>query len=262
MSYKNKTNFYRIPFMGRGDAMTEKNNTQQWSIVDSLLYVATFGCDTCFLQEGNYEIEKHVGYYRLKISPFGYNGFSIMGMLNYRLFYSKQVLTSENLYFNKRYYIYIESADGFELNPNAFLIRAYTTKQIPVSSQILLCIVETTQEPKIITDLNKVYAKNILAHTKDNTNPHGKQIYQYDLNIINSLKLKNEELHACIYSSYVTQKNEYRIDFPENKQVIYVTAYPESIEAGNIAWKIENKQIVLFNSGAEGIKVNLKFDVR
>ena len=44
--------------------------------------------------------------------------------------------------------------------------------------------------------------------------------------------------------------------------MLFVSAYPESIKAGYIAWRIENKNIILSNAGQSGIKVNLKLDVR
>jgi hypothetical protein len=65
---------------------------------------------------------------------------------------------------------------------DVYLIRhlpfSYFTKLkdlfILLNSNLLLCIVETTTPSKIITDVNKIYGKNLLSHTKDNTNPHGK----------------------------------------------------------------------------------------
>ena len=43
---------------------------------------------------------------------------------------------------------------------------------------MLLCVVRTTKDPVLDLDVNKVYSKNILAHTMDITNPHGKNLYQ------------------------------------------------------------------------------------
>ena len=262
MSYKKRTNFYRIPVMGTGDMMTEENNMQQWSILDNLLYASTFGCDQCFLQDGDYKLERDGDKYKLIIQPIYDNGFSLLGIIDYRLFYSKKSLTVNGLYFNQRYYIYLETNSSIDINPQGFYLNSYTTKQKAKNNKLLLCIVETTDQPVIITDVNKVFAKNLIAHTKDNTNPHGKQMYQYDLNVINQLKLKNEIVYPAIYTSYETQSNEYILQFPQNKQVIFVTAYPESLKAGYISWKIENRNIILNNSGQSGIKVNLKLDVR
>lgn len=262
MSYKKRTNFYRIPFMGAGDKMTEQNNEEQWTILDNLLYASTFGVNKCFLQEGHYSLEKGGSYYKLKIKPINQNGFSLMGVINCRLFYSKKELILDALSPDNRYYIYLKPHELIETMPQAFILEAHNTKIIDTSSNLLLCIVETTTPSKIITDVNKVYGKNLLSHTKDTTNPHGKQMYQYDLNVINELKINNNTIFPSIYTSYITTDKEYVLPFPDNKQVIYVSAYPQSIKAGYIAWRIEDKKIILSNAGQSGVKVNLKLDVR
>jgi hypothetical protein len=42
---------------------------------------------------------------------------------------------------------------------------------------MLLCIFQANQHnPVVNTDVGKVFSKNILAHTKDNTNPHGQNL--------------------------------------------------------------------------------------
>lgn len=262
MSYKRTTNFYRIPYMGSGDRMTEQNNQQQWLILDNLLYASNFGCDKCFLQDGDYQLQKENNNYQLKIRPLHSDGFALLGILNYRLFYSKHVLTVNNLIANNRYYIYLEAGELLDTNPESFYIHAYTVKQMITPYNLLLCIVETTSESLIITDVNKVFAKNLLAHTKDNTNPHGKQMYQYDLNVVNSLTLNNTPVYPSIYTSYITQNGEYILSFPDNKQVVFVNAYPEQIKAGYISWRLQDKKIILTNSGQSGIKVNLKIEMR
>ena len=114
----------------------------------------------------------------------------------------------------------------------------------------------------INTDVNKVYAKNLLAHTKDSTNPHGKDMYQYNLNVVNQFKIKGENVYSSIYTSYETISGEYILNFPEGKQVLYVTAFPESLKAGYIAWRIEDNKVILTNAGQSGVKVNLKLDIR
>jgi hypothetical protein len=108
-----------------------------------------------------------------------------LGIINYRLFLSKATITVSPLFYDTRYYIYLEIDEQIETNPRAFSVNAYTVKQVSTPYNLLLCIVETMNPCNINTDVNKVYAKNLLAHTKDNTNPHGKDMYQYNLNVVN-----------------------------------------------------------------------------
>lgn len=266
MGYKNKTNFYRIPVMGAGDVMTEQQNWKQMSIVDNLLYASTFGCSQCFLQQGDYTIDLNTdGYFcYLLISPYNPGGFSLMGILNYRMFYSKDVKKVGPLYDDLRYYIYVEYDEIMEINPEGFSINCYTSRQEPNDSRMLLCVVQTGRNPKLNTDVNKIYSKNILSHTKDNTNPHGSDLYQENLVVNNSLSVNDLPLYGSFYMQYKTNdKNIFVWEIPFNMEVVFVSAFPESCDAGFISWKIVNDCVVFTNSiQKEDVIVNVKFDLR
>lgn len=265
MPYKNKTKFYRLPSMANGDILTQQ---QQWikdSTIDNLLYAATFGCDKCFLEQGKYYLQQHYddGFLYLIIEPLIQNGFSLMGILNYRMFLSTKRHNVGKLYYNRRYYIYIEFGNAMQINPESFEINYYTQKQEITANNMLLCVVQTFRgDLNIYTDVNKVFAKNILAHTKDNTNPHGESLIQKNLYVMNELKVNSNDVYGAIYDSFITSQNEYIMNIPEGKQIKFVTAYPESLLAGNISWKIQDDKIIFNNSGESGIKINIKLDVR
>lgn len=265
MAYKNKTRFYRIPSMGQGDILTQE---QQWikdSIIDNLLYAATFGCGQCFLQQGKYFIEqdRQNSCCYLVIQPLIQNGFSLMGILNYRMFFSKKPQRIGRLCYNQIYYVYIEFDEQMEYNPQKFVIKYYTKKQESNINRVLICYIQTFENNVMIsTDVNKVYAKNILSHTKDTTNPHGQKLIQEDLHVINKLTLNGCEINGTIYDSFITTDNEYYMNIPDDKQILFITAYPQSLQAGNISWKINNNHIIFNNSGKSGIKINIKLDVR
>jgi hypothetical protein len=42
-------------------------------------------------------------------------------------------------------------------------------------------------------------------------------MYQYDLNVINELKINNNNVFPSIYTSYITTDKEYVLPFPDNK---------------------------------------------
>jgi hypothetical protein len=54
MSYSKKTGFYEIPYMGYGDMLTEEGEKLQLTIIDNLLYAATFGASKCIIEDGKY----------------------------------------------------------------------------------------------------------------------------------------------------------------------------------------------------------------
>ena len=260
MGYKNKTKFYRIPVMGAGDRMTESQNMKQWSIVDNLLYTATFGCQKCFLEQGKYSLQFSSSgrSCNLVIQPVGNDGFSLMGMLNYRLFYSKDRLVIGTMFADMQYYVYVEYEESMETNPFAYQINFYNYQKQVNKYRMLLCIVRTTKDPVIDLDVNKVYSKNILAHTMDITNPHGKNLYQDNLFVDNKLMLNEKQIYPYFYDSFYTSQNYL---YPvTDKNVVFVTAYPEDVSAGIISWKIVKGGIVFNNTGENGIKVNIKVE--
>ena len=57
--YSKRTNFYQIPYMGYGDMLTEEDEGIQWTIVDNLLYAATFGVSKCILEEAGFTEYEH-----------------------------------------------------------------------------------------------------------------------------------------------------------------------------------------------------------
>ena len=67
-----------------------------------------------------------------------------------------------------------------------------------------LCIVNTSGEGTIDTDVNKVYAKNILAHTMDSTNPHGRRQTQDELDVVESLTVKGYNVNGVMYATAMT----------------------------------------------------------
>jgi hypothetical protein len=110
----------------------------------------------------------------LTIEPLEENGFALMGIINYRMFYSKNILSTGKLYKYTTYYIYAEYRNEMETNPEYFNLKYYTEKQENTLNNILLCVIYIDDDNiEINQDVNKVYAKNILSHTKDTTNPHG-----------------------------------------------------------------------------------------
>ena len=88
MPYRYKTNFYRIPVMDEGDILTEEQEWVQMSTIDNLLRAATFGCTKAYLEDGTYSIEwddRHMECH-LVIRPSKSGGYSLMGIINCRLF--------------------------------------------------------------------------------------------------------------------------------------------------------------------------------
>lgn len=254
MSYKNQTNFYRIPVLGYGDVITEEEEMRQMTIIDNLLYASTFGASKCILEEGKYSVKKSGTNYVLEISPT--EDYSLLGIVNYRLFLSKETIKSFEMMPGNVWYVYIEYTQYLEEESDKFrLITSLFEKE--GDEYLLAAEIDLTDENniKINTDTNKVYAKNILAHTADNTNPHGKKLMQEEL------YLQKHRVYTPIYgkmTAFINQENKYIC--PDNFVPVFVHIYPENPDMGTIAWKIYENNILIFVSGLTSGIVNIKIE--
>ncbi len=291
MAYTNKTQFFEIPVMAAGDLLTEEQEGEQMSILDSLLYALSYGCKTLIVEEGNYLIIDG----KLNITPaiqevdstrvFGEsnsssesesqardassNSYSIMGIVNGRMFASRQsVVVDRYLYAGNTYYAYVEYTSGLNTSTELFNVAIYDEEQTANDVRLPLCKIASVGEGGSATweiDANipgKVYSANIVSHTADSTNPHGSTLVQSTLQVSNSLSLKGNSVAGAIYGSYTTNGSaSVAIPIETSGQVAFVTCYPENTSAGTIAWSISGNTISFTNSGASGITVNYKVDV-
>jgi len=258
MGYSKKTGLYRIPVMGYGDTLLEEEEMRQMTIIDNLLYAATYGCSKCIIEEGIYSIKKENGELKLVIKPL--EQFSLLGILNYRLFLSKKELTY-NLYPQAFYYIYAEYTESLENNANSFTIKGYGSPQLSNDFRLLLCTIDTEKEV-IDLDVEKIYAKNVLAHTADSTNPHGKTLNQDNLLINKSISVDGNRVYGAIYADVFSQGQDGIVfNTPEEYEVVFVSIYPESLQVGEISWETNENNITIKNSGEKAIKLHLKVEV-
>lgn len=256
MAYKNKTRFYRIPVMGYGDAITEEEEMRQMSIVDNLLYASTFGVSKCILEEGNYSVKQQGNNYVLEISKPLNSDYSLLGIINYRLFMSTKTVTSTEMFKGNKWYVYVEYTSYLEDSANKFDLSVSLFEK-DEDNFLLVAIVDLTDinNIKINTDTNKIYAKNILAHTADRTNPHGKKLMQEEL------YLQNNRVYTPIYGKmtvFINQENKYIC--PSNFVPVFAHIYPENPDMGTIAWKIYNNNILIWISGLSSGDVNIKIE--
>lgn len=260
--YRNRTNFYRIPVMAEGDQMTEQQEWVQMSTIDNLLFAATFGCGKAFLEEGRYSLKwnNNRTECRLVVAPMKAEGFSLMGLINYRMFFSRKEQEVGVLYSNAKYYVYVEYQEGLETDPECFALRAYTSGQKEDVNRMALCIVDTT-DGTIDTDVNKVYAKNILAHTTDSTNPHGKALSQEELNVTGSLTVGGRPVLGVEYRDFLSGGQQ-ALTFSFDGEPVFAEIYAESPSAGTFCWKINGNTLSVSNSGDAGIPVHARIEVR
>ena len=264
MPYRYKTNFYRIPVMGEGDMLTEEQEWVQMSTIDNLLRAATFGCTKAFLEEGDYSIRWNKTHMEchLVISPSKQDGYSLMGIINCRLFMSMEDVTVGTLYGDGMYYVYVEYDNGLETDAGCFSVKAYPTRQTEDARRMALCVVDTHGEGTVDTDVDKVYAKNVLAHTMDSTNPHGRCQTQEEMRVTDSLTVKGCDVTGAMYATTATAGEGSAVEIAFAQPPAFVTVYPEQLGAGEIAWTISGNMVRIVNSGRAGIRLNIKADAK
>lgn len=259
MSYSKKTRFYRIPVMGKGDVLTEENEMRQMTIIDNLLYATTYGCSKCVIEEGRFVLRADGGNFRLHITAI--DEYSLLGILNYRLFMSAGELVTQELMPNLNYYVYAEYTSGLEIDPTAFALKSYPYVQADSDQRLLICMVDTLRG-QIKSDVDKVYAKNILAHTADRTNPHGKFVSQDIMSIEERLSIQGFPAYGSIYDEVLSGGEggvEYEVD--DKYKVVFVNVYAEELSAGAIAYRLDDGKVTIFNSGDAGVKLYLQLEV-
>ena len=265
MPYKFKTQFYRIPVMGEGDMLTEEQEWIQMSTIDNLLQAAMFGCRKAYLEEGSYSIEwdRNHSSCHLHIRPSLQDGYSLLGIINGRLFSSMEDISVGTLYADAVYHVYVEYQNGLETDAQCFSVNAYISPQKENDCRMKLCVVDTTEgDGKVDADVNKIYAKNILAHTMDSTNPHGRVQAQDELQVKESLSVKGNPVHGVVFRKACSAGNGGAVEVVFDSEPLFLTVCPESLGAGEIAWTIDGNTAHVFNSGSEGVVLNIRADMK
>lgn len=297
-TYKGKTNFFKIPYMEKGDYMTQEDNSLQMNMVDGLLYSAIGATPiNCMLSEGYAhmetvyeEDETTIAEAKLVISVNPDSGFSLFGIYKSHPFYKRDELnvlgfnitgqesgnvlsTSESA----TYHVYAEFSDdldGLYEDPTNFTLRYYNEEQEGLGERMKLYEIviippsiggEITEPTYKFLDFEKAYGTSILSHILDSENPHGSVLHQDSIEIADSLKIDGSDVYGIEIGSVLSPGSSSFSDvsFPDGKDVLFVSAFAENVSAGNIAWSIdqENRKVTFYNSGEHNVTINYRFDV-
>lgn len=222
--YKKSTKFYNIPYVSKGEFFEADSEERKYTIIDNMLFAATFGVSKSLFEDGNYKLEKQDdGLYSLKIVP--YEGFSVLGILNYCLFCSKKTEVIRDLRVGKFYYVYAVYNNNLAVDSNGFSLIVSDFAYLNDSPlTLLLCTVNLTGIEPIVDENpeGKDYSKNINLHLHDNTNPHGRELYQDKIHTesisVNGYQISKIE---TIDADIQVGNNEFTFDY-EVKFVSYV----------------------------------------
>ena len=204
-----------------------------------------------FIDDGDYDIYYNGdGTYTLSISKA--ESYSMIGVLNRRLFFSTEDVFITDLRKGKKYYFYICYQDSMNLNPMSFRKVLSTTIKAESNYCLLMAIIDLTGEkPIIIEDPDdKIYTKNIIAHANDFSNPHGRKLYQDKLFVNDALYVNGHQIFETVYKEIVLNGVDgLEIEFEDNKVVKFVSSCSTSVNTGNIWFNIDGNKLIVFNNG-------------
>lgn len=260
--YKKHTSHYGIPYISNMEMMEAGEEEKAAKIIDNMLYAATFGIDKAVFEDGNYRVNLEAdGLYTLSVIP--YNGYSFLGIVNYCLFSSKEIKQIKNLRSGNKYFIYVFYQDDLSTNPENFYLKSSIYKLQDTSSlSIHVATIDLTGiEPKIDEEpYTRKYTSNIVAHIKDNTNPHGRTLYQDILQVSENLYLNGRKILPCEFVELTLEKNKklYELNF-ESK--ISFVSYMDLSVPQTIWFEINEKVLKVNSEGISGkIKIKVEFE--
>lgn len=194
-SYKNKTEFYGIPVIGKDQRLSEQEELKKFNIIENQLLAATKGVMCCVYEEGCYHLVDNIdGTYTVMLMSTGQN-VALEGVVRGGYCYSKDPILWEVLRKGRVYHLYVAYTDKLYQDEYAF---AVTSAEIPWAKDLMnylyLAKVDLTQNEPIL-DTNpdgKIYSNDIACHVSDKINPHGEEVMQDSL-IIKKLVLQKDD---------------------------------------------------------------------
>lgn len=263
MAYGGKTRFYQIPYMITNDFMTQDEEQRCAEIIDSLLFVATYGATRAIIEDASYTIQdSSTDPCILNITPIGMSYVFIL-VVNGRLAYRTEPIQL-SLTKGSVYYVYCVYTDEIDTSPESCQVIA-STEELNDTNHVLLCTVDLTgTDPIIDTDTNKQYLQSITAHTMDSTNPHGTTLSQDTLRIMQNLFIKEQEILPVVYYNIEASTGTTATIVSVDGMIpVFVTTMISDLSVGNVACVINgDNTISVTNDGATGLPIKLKIEGR
>lgn len=261
MAYGNRTHFYHLPVMAEGDYLTEEQEGIQMSMIDGLLHASLLGCGKLLMEEGSYSMEWNDTVGVMKISQDAY-GYSLMGIINHRLFYSREELVFTGFNPNGIYHVYVRYADALNENQSYFAKSVYLENggvplPSPSDSSMEICSVNTfdlsISNPGVISfNVGRPMVASILAHTAVTVNPHGQALTQENLNVTGSLQVGGQNVKGALYADFTTGGSS-GTGIAVAGQPSFVSMSAKEAGAGDFWWSYSNGNVVVYNSGNAGL---------
>ncbi len=200
MPYRNNTTFFSIPYMGVEDYLNEADEKKRADIIDSLLYISTYGCTNAILTDAIYTLSDITSdSCSLSISSANSVEFTsgenagkyatFTAIISGALAYRTSDFKIENLEIGSVWYVYAIYSDSMKNNPSSVQVQAFSEEKTD-SNYLLLATVNFSGSSPVLDDTTgKILYANLSQHTLLTSNPHGNTLSQTNLEVSRSLKI-------------------------------------------------------------------------
>ncbi len=291
MSYKHKTDFYKIPSIGEGDKLSASEELKAARIIENQLLGATKGVLNAVFEEGEYKLICNQN-----------NTFSVIligtgekptleGIVGGGYCYSKRNIVWDDLQFGHTYYLYVGWTENlFEVESSFSVLKKEGGPFLNNFRALLLAKLDIKQGfPKLdIFPDGKIYSRDIAVHANDVTNPHGENQIQDTITLRKSLMFEqiNEDgsiIPVVLYDGFgnglLKQINKNKIIFidgvsggsngvniqvegiKEIKGVIVQEKIkygkPPTFALGEVVSSFNENKLIIYNNGRNEISINI-----
>jgi len=253
------TDIYAIPYLRNGVTMSEKEEETRARIIENQLFAGSCGVATALFEDGSYSVfDNGDDTFCVTINPI--DVYSVMGIVNHRLFRSNDVVVFDGLEKNEIYYLYAAYQSELNVDPSKFrrVATRYKKELEKNSGYVLLATVDLSGDKSTI-DKNpegKLYSRDSVLHTTDITNPHGTILHQDTLVIHKELKFGDEPVYLQDYRTiyadgqFAGDGNPTKMSF--DSEVMFASIMPLNFGYGEYWCEIKGKELLVYNSGTHG----------
>ena len=247
--YKKTTPIYHIPYISEGERVSQRSEALAATIVENALFAGTCGVPDALFEDGQYTLHNmQDGTYTLIVAASG--TFSLCGLVNHRLFRTEEPVLFEKLELGKQYLIYVGYQPELDADPTQF-VRVATQNRKEGTGYVLLANIDLMgTEPHLDEEPDgKLYSRDVLQHSSDQTNPHGRRLTQDELRVLERLTVAGRPVHGSVYLRSRLNGNGIPTLFTLENQIVHVSVMPMEDGAGSIWCKMEGNVLHIYNTG-------------
>lgn len=251
MPYKKKTKHYAIPYISDGEGMEGSEEAKIAQMIDNIMFAGNLGVSKALFDDGNYSLKK-IDEERYSLFVQAGATYSLIGIVNYQLFCTEEIVEFKDIYKGRFYYIYVGYSNSLNINSESFLKVVTTSKfSSDDKTKVLIATVDYTGDVPVIEENpdGKMYSDEVLAHTSDTTNPHGRKLLQDELNILKKLTICGCEIYKTVYiEGYFGGSGSIYMETFDD-EVVFVNIMPIEQGCGEYHVNVIGKNIEIKNTG-------------